>query len=217
MDDILLVLGQRCLPCLCPIRTREQGSFEPSDDQIAEPQRSQRLLRQAFSWPLGLWTNLWCINRFLRRVPRTHARTSSRPDTSSTRPPDSAPPDDLIEYLPTWLGDAPGSSRWKLRYSFILCILQLANAMVTGVLYATPFLLTTPGGMFLLGCQALSAAVAAVWAAASTANDFLDGVEKCICYVCECVAISLVLAATYISQGVYTHGRTRPPASPHTS
>ena len=200
MDDLLLVLGHRCLPCLCSIQTREQGSFEPPGDQIAEPRRTQRLLRRAFSWPVAPWGGLLCCIRLLKG--RTHPM-SPKPNGFSTHLHHGSVTDDAFEYLPVWLNDAPGTSLRKTRYIFVLTVLQLWNALVTGTLYATPFLLTTPGGMFLLGCQALSAALAAGWAATRTANDILDGFEKCICYMCEFVSISLVLAAAYISSGVW--------------
>ena len=128
---------------------------------------------------------------------------SPKPNGFSTHLHHGSVTDDAFEYLPVWLNDAPGTSLRKTRYIFVLTVLQLWNALVTGTLYATPFLLTTPGGMFLLGCQALSAALAAGWAATRTANDILDGFEKCICYMCEFVSISLVLAAAYISSGVW--------------
>ena len=107
-------------------------------------------------------------------------------------------PGDVIETLPMWLDHANHGQ--GIYYSVMQIGLQLAMAILVGLLYAHPWQGTTSGGITELIVLIVILIVMCIWVMMTTSNDIYVGFEAAMGYLFELVATCLVLASNVLSE-----------------
>lgn len=104
---------------------------------------------------------------------------------------------EMLETMPMWLDDANHTK--GVFYTFVQLMLQLAVAVLTGVLYAHPFSVTQPGSMFVVIALIVIQSALCVWVWCNTANDLFTATEDTSSYLCELLSTCLVFAANILA------------------
>ena len=104
---------------------------------------------------------------------------------------------DAMSSLTTWLNDACGKGK-GIYYLFGMIALQLTTAVVLGITFSMQWSQTTTGSKVLLATLICLQLTGAKWSISATANDKIDGAEKCIVYLFEACSTSLMLAASVV-------------------
>jgi len=169
-DPLLALLGW--LHVIRRPRLRGRGGFEAPEADGEEPARTERALLRAFC-------GLSCLLKYNGGSEEEYAG-------------------DILEVLPMWLDDA-GAGKGVF-FVAVQSALQLAIAVLTGLLFANPWQLTTVGGMTNVVSLIAFQVFLVVWVLMYTANDLMTQIDTATGYIFELTATCLVFAANVISQ-----------------